>query len=111
VATFKDFKATSPDGDLEIIGRVEFHDPVATSEVKLCVRFRLDQELLQRSGFIRLILGPASVSKLPDGRYQNRLEGRFGHLKGSWTSTCPYETAPPPLTAEADRSQRMPPTS
>jgi len=97
VATFKNFKATSPDGELEIVGRIEFADPVGNSEVKLCVRFKLDEELMQRADRMRSFLGFAYAGKLADGRYQNRLEGRFGRIRGIWTQSCPFDPNPTPI--------------
>ncbi len=102
VATFKNFKASSPDGELEIVGRIEFADPVANSEVKLCVRFKLDEELMQRADRMRSFLGFAYAGKLPDGRYLNRLEGQFGRIRGIWTQNCPFDPTPAPMAANVN---------
>jgi len=94
-ATLKDFRAHSPDLDLQVDGYVELRDPLSFSVLHLYVRFKPSEALAKREPTIELLNNVLSGTA-------KRADGFFGlSLLGTLASPLPNVTkdAPPGILA------------
>src|SRR5262249_30712668 len=90
-ATFKDFRAHSPDVDIEIDGFIDLRDPLQLSIVHLYVRFRPSDALVKREPTIELMNNMlAATAKRPDGYLGFSLNGTLSAVMPVPSKEPPY---------------------